>query len=178
MPLRNIRRMLPSQSSLRARGALPGLSRWLGDEALWRFQRRRVVLGFALGLFVAWIPLPMQMLIAAVLAVLFRLNLPVAVGAVWLTNPLTAVPMFYAAFRLGQWILTDHLPVATEPDWHGLWEIIEHAWEPFLLGCLVLGSVSALLGFLLINTLYWISVRRATRRRTARKADKAQGKLR
>ena len=62
--------------------------------------------GVSLGLFIAFTPtIPFQMLLAALGAILLRVNLPAALAACWITNPLTALPIYLTARRWGQ-----HLP--------------------------------------------------------------------
>ncbi|MFO8006844.1 MAG: DUF2062 domain-containing protein [Candidatus Brocadiia bacterium] len=86
--------------------------RWLGDhlfnKALWIPHRTAAANGLALGLFIAFTPtIPFQMALAAGGAVLLKVNLPAAIVGVWVTNPLTAVPIYLSANRLGYRILQD-----------------------------------------------------------------------
>lgn len=62
--------------------------------------------GLAAGLFFSVMPMPFQMVPAALIAMRFRGNVPIAMGACWLTNPLTQVPVTLAQFRLGEWLRT------------------------------------------------------------------------
>ena len=68
-------------------------------------NRRMVTKGVAVGLFWAFIPMPMQM--AAVLACtpFFRFNVPIAISMVWLSNPFTMPPMYYIEYLTGNFIL-------------------------------------------------------------------------
>ena len=43
--------------------------------------------------------------LAALIVIVTRVNLPISVALVWITNPITHSPMFYASYRLGSWIL-------------------------------------------------------------------------
>jgi len=86
--------------------------RWLGEhlfgKALWAPQRNAVARGLALGLFIAFTPtIPFQMLLAATGAFLLKADLPAAIVGVWVTNPLTAVPIYLAANKLGHRLLQD-----------------------------------------------------------------------
>jgi len=60
----------------------------------------------ALGLAVALTPTPgLQMLIALVLASTIGASRLAAVGAVWFMNPLTALPIYYLDWQVGQGLL-------------------------------------------------------------------------
>jgi uncharacterized protein (DUF2062 family) len=45
------------------------------------------------------------MILACLGVLFFRVNLPVALLACWVTNPITAVPIYLAAYRLGHVVL-------------------------------------------------------------------------
>ena len=108
MPKHFFRRYLPSPREVRHNRQLRlALGELLHDPNLWHLNRRSVSGAFAVGLFLAWIPLPIQMVSAGLLALLLRVNLPLAVVLVWITNPLTMGPMFWSAWWLGAWILGD-----------------------------------------------------------------------
>ena len=79
---------------------------FLGDKLhrpnLWHLNRRSVSLAFAIGLWAMYTPpLPWQMVIAAIGAIYFNANLPIAVSLVWITNPVTWIPLYYAAYKVG-----------------------------------------------------------------------------
>lgn len=60
--------------------------------------------GLALGVFLALQPLPFQMIAAAVLACWFRVNLTIAIAACWITNPVTAGPLFLSMREVGEFL--------------------------------------------------------------------------
>ncbi|MGB0848981.1 MAG: DUF2062 domain-containing protein, partial [Thiolinea sp.] len=77
----------------------------LHDPRLWHFNRHNIAGACALGLFCMWIPFPPQTVMAAIAAIFIRVNLPLSVALVYVTNPITIPPMFYGAYKLGAVIL-------------------------------------------------------------------------
>lgn len=72
---------------------------------IWVIDKRAIAGGLSLGLFVAFTPtIPFQMLLCATGAILLRVNLSAALAACWVTNPLTALPIYLCARRLGQYV--------------------------------------------------------------------------
>ena len=62
--------------------------------------------GGAMGMWVALTPtVGAQMLIVTALAVPLRANLPVALAMVWISNPVTLVPLYFAFYLLGAVLL-------------------------------------------------------------------------
>ncbi|MCZ6651473.1 MAG: DUF2062 domain-containing protein, partial [Planctomycetota bacterium] len=60
-------------------------------------------LGLAIGVFVAMTPtIGAQMVIAAAIAASFRANKILAMAAVWISNPVTMVQIYYVNWRIGQ----------------------------------------------------------------------------
>ncbi|MDQ7090707.1 MAG: DUF2062 domain-containing protein [Methylococcales bacterium] len=159
MPKKFIKKYLPNPETLKKHKNLQFLGDRLHDPNLWHLNRRSISMAFAVGLFCAWIPTPGQMAIAAVGAFYFRANLPISVALVWLTNPLTMPPMFYFAYFIGLKLLAQPSPssdfeFSVESVLSGLGDI----WQPFFLGCFVLGIISSLIGYLGIRGIWRYSV--------------------
>ncbi|MBN1437275.1 MAG: DUF2062 domain-containing protein [Sedimentisphaerales bacterium] len=67
----------------------------------------RIALGIALGLFIAWTPtVGIQMMLVLAAATLLRANKLVGVPLVWISNPLTIVPIYFFNYCLGRYILS------------------------------------------------------------------------
>ena len=96
---------LPTRESLLAQPWSRPFARTLGAPALWRWNRRSVARGLALGLFVGILIPLVQSPFAALFSVFARANLPVAVVATFITNPLTTPVVLYAAYRLGSLLI-------------------------------------------------------------------------
>ncbi len=150
MPKKLFRRLAPDRRALRRHKVLNILGDWLHDPNLWHLNRRSVSGAFAVGLFCAWVPVPLQMLLAALVALPLRVNLPLSVALVWVTNPVTMPVMFYAAYKVGAWMLGGAgagSGLAPELSWRWLMSAMAGAWRPFLVGSFVLGVFSAAAGY-------------------------------
>jgi len=144
----------------------------LHDPNLWHLNRRSAAGAFAVGLFMAFVPIPFQMAAAAALAILFRVNLPIAVVLVWITNPLTMPAIFFTAYKLGQWVLgTPPMVFTFELSWDWLITDMLRIWRPFLLGCFLMSTTASATGYVVIRVVWRIAVLlRLRERRIARLA--------
>lgn len=162
MPRKFLKRYLPDPHSLREQWYLRPFQALLHDPALLHPNRRAASRALAIGLFWAFVPIPFQMAPAALMALWMRVNLPIAITTVWVTNPLTMGPIFYAEYRLGAWLLdarAKDFRFELTLDW--LTEGLVHIWQPMLLGMLIFSVVSATLGYFLLNWIWKFSVMRS-----------------
>lgn len=176
MPKQTIKRLLPTPSRLREIKSLGLLGEWIYEPNLWHINRTSTSVAFAVGMFVAFIPLPSQMIFAALLSIWLRCNLPLAVALCWITNPVTMGPMFWFAYKVGALVLG--ITPGTEAfaiSWEWLTTGLLVIWQPFLLGCLVCGFFFSSLGYFIVNTLWrWQVLQRWELRREKRRAALAQ----
>jgi uncharacterized protein (DUF2062 family) len=172
MRRRPFQRFMPDPSLLRQHKSLRVLGRWIDLPALWQINRHTVARAMGVGMFAALMPIPLQMLLAAVLAIGARANLAISVSLVWLTNPLTMPVVFYCTYQLGTWLL--RTPARELPEsltWEWINGQLATLWQPFLLGSLVMGVLLGAMAYF-TTLLYWRWwVARRWRRRQAR--DKA-----
>jgi uncharacterized protein (DUF2062 family) len=122
--------------------------RRLFHSMLWKTDRRSIAGGLALGLFIAFTPsIPFQMLLATCGAIYFRVNLPIALAACWITNPLTALPIYTAAWKLGKSIVEPTGAAQAILDFYEIQGksalLILHGFYLWT-GCLIFSTVSAL----------------------------------
>ncbi|MGD9521749.1 MAG: DUF2062 domain-containing protein, partial [Tepidiphilus sp.] len=99
------KRILPNHEVVRDNRWLRPFRNTLLHPRLWHINRRSVSAGVAIGLWCGLIPGPFQMLTAALLCVLFRANLPVAVFTTLYTNPLTIPVIYFVAYQIGSFLL-------------------------------------------------------------------------
>ncbi|MDB2705133.1 DUF2062 domain-containing protein [Pseudomonadota bacterium] len=158
MPRKFLKRIMPDHKVMCEHPHLQKFGQRLTEPKLWHLNRRSVAGGLALGLFIGFMPILGQMVVAAAIAIFLRVNLPVSVMAVWVSNPLTIAPLYFFVYRVGARIL--QMPVK-QHDFTMSWEWFTSEfltiWQPFLLGSLVCGLIAALLG-VLATRLVWRAV--------------------
>lgn len=109
----------------------------------------------AVGLFAGLIPgsNPVQFFFAALFAVMFKVNLPVAVATTLYSNPFTIVPIYIAAHALGELVIgngaTGNLP---QNELHLMDKSISE-WGPTLIDWMVSQGKPLLVGLLLLALL-------------------------
>jgi len=146
---------MPNPDSIRQHQHLQCFGRLLHDPGLWHLNRRSVAGAFFVGLAAAFVPVPFQMVLAAGAAIALHVNLPISVALVWVTNPLTMPPLFYFAYKVGAWVMS--IPpqdINFELTFAWFSEGVAAVWQPFLLGCLIVGLSCGVLGYGLILTLW------------------------
>ncbi|MEO7773330.1 MAG: DUF2062 domain-containing protein [Steroidobacteraceae bacterium] len=162
MPRRFLRKLAPHPDSVRNRWYFRVFGRYLADSRLWSMNRRAVTAAFAAGLAICFLPLPIHIPLAILIAISWHLNVPVILGTVLLVNPLTVVPIYYAAYRTGAAVLgheTHRFKFQLNWEWlqYGLGPI----WKPFLVGCALCALVLGVGSYFLLNFLWrWSTLRR------------------
>lgn len=177
MPKRFIKRILPHHDKIREHKHVRLFGTLLHDPNLWHLNRRSVSGALSVGLFTAFIPVPFQMVIAAGISIIVRVNLPISAALVWVTNPLTMPPLFYFAYKIGAWLLNEpprHFHFELSIAW--LQSSMTGIWQPFLLGCLVCGLTSAVLGNVILRLFWRWRVIRNWEQRTMSRRTKVVGK--
>jgi uncharacterized protein (DUF2062 family) len=155
MPKKTLKMILPSPARMREIKSLHLLGDWIYASNLWHINRYSASMAFFIGLFVAFMPIPGQTVVAALLAVLLGCNLPLSVGLVWITNPVTMPAIFYMAYKLGAMIIEVPLQaVEFELSFHWLSHHLAAIWRPFLLGCLISGLFFGSMGYFVISMMW------------------------
>lgn len=168
MPRGLLRKITPRSETVRKHWALKPFSRFFGDPRLWSLQRRTVTPAFGAGLAICFLPLPIHIPLAALVAIFCRIHIPTIMLALLTVNPLTIVPAYYLAYKVGV-IVTG----APEGDFNFAmsWDWVQNGlgpmWKPFLVGCGLTGALCGLLGYALLDVLWRYNVRKRYRTRAA-----------
>ncbi len=132
----------------------------------------QIAMGVAIGFFVGWLPIVgIQMVVAVVICQIFRANKVVPLFPIWLTNPVTLIPIYSFNYWVGWKIvggppLTDivavlgkmlSIPKGAEDmgrleAWragikHSFHELLSMGWDmqlPLWLGCIIIGLALAI----------------------------------
>jgi len=130
-------------------------------------NRNSVSKAIMVGLFFAFIPMPMQMMAVILMVPFIKFNVPIGVGLVWITNPVTMPFIFYGELVVGDLItfnpISQDLDFMVElftMDWFStaflskLMEIV----VPMYIGALFVATLMAALGYYGVRYLWWRSV--------------------
>ena len=176
MPRKLFRKYLPSHQSIRENRYFRFFGTALQHHNLWHLHRKSVAGGVAIGLFCGLVPGPLQMLSAALCAIVFRVNLPVAAIVTWYTNPVTILPLYYVAYKLGMFVTGAHYDPPPNFDLH-LFDLPLEQWipaavhwfammgKPFVIGLVLLAMILAVAGYLLVMAAWRAHVILAWRKR-------------
>ncbi len=166
----------PTRESLERSRILAPVAHRVLEPSLWRFTRRSVPRGVALGLFVGlFLMIPgVQMAGAALFALPFRANIPVAAAMTFLSNPATTPLILMASVWLGNWMLgrsADASGFMALVDGHAsvrewtAW-LVSEAAPAMLIGLLIISLVCTAIGYVLAD---WFWRHRMGRKWRARK---------
>jgi len=184
MPRKLFRKYLPTHRSITENRWIAWCKPWLGHHNLWHLHRRSVAGGVAAGLFAGLVPGPLQILSGAILAIIFRVNLPVAALTTLYTNPLTIVPLYYLAYRYGALVTMTNAQQAVPATF----SMADHGWsdwipalidwmvalgKPLAVGLPLLAVTLAIIGYFAVDIAWRIHVRLSWRRRSKHRTGKS-----
>lgn len=166
-----IRKNTPTREGMAQNKYLaPIAHRFLSPE-LWRFTRRSVPRGVALGLFSAFIIPIGQIFLSAFLALPARANVPLAALVTFVTNPFTLPFWLVIANRIGElalrWDATAPA-IASAKAGSGTWAFLVDAYQvagATVVGYLVLSFVTPIVGYVLSGWVWRAVVSRKRARR-------------
>ena len=121
-----------------------------------RGSAEEVARGMALGIFIGMTPtMGIQMPIAFFAAMLLKENKLAAMLGVWISNPVTALPLYTFNFQLGKYVLGT--PDLAMPHFSSLQEILKLGHDfilPLAVGSIIAGTVAAGVAYIITLNVY------------------------
>ncbi len=162
-----LQKILTNNGGIANHASLSKINPYLLNPLLWHINRRSISKGVAIGFLIAFLPIPMQMLVAAILAVMFRANLPIAIVMTWITNPITFFPINFFIYKVGELFVSND-------GYHTIqdFEFKDKSWDniasqflqwlqsigkPFLIGLPIVAISSSIIGYFLVHFIWRLS---------------------
>lgn len=151
-----LKKYLPDQETIRRNPWLRPFESTLLHPRLWHLNRHSASGAVAAGLFCGLIPGPLQMIGAAFCAVIFKVNLPLALFVTLYTNPFTIVPLYLLSYQIGRLVLGSDNGYLLPPEFSLTnfvgWTEAMQAWmltvaKPLGAGILILATGLAIFGY-------------------------------
>lgn len=165
---------MPTRESLETNRWIRPIAHLVLRDELWRFNRRSVPRGVALGLFTGILIPFMHTPLAVTGAVAVRGNVPVAAATTWTSNPFTWAIMFPTAFRISSNLgvhtdMTAFNALVAHGAGLGQWTgwLLSSAAPAVLLGLFVEATIVATIGYLLAGFVWRWRVMGRRRRKLA-----------
>lgn len=171
---RRLKKLLPDHEAIRRNRWLKPFESSLLHPRLWHLNRHSAAGAVAAGLFCGLIPGPFQMLGAALCALVFRVNLPLAMFMTLYTNPLTVVPLYLLAYQIGRLLLGEGDAFVAPPEFNAIdfidWTQAMQHWmlsaaQPLAIGLVVLAGGLAIIGYFATKAAWRIHLLKAWRQR-------------
>lgn len=157
---RFVKRHAPTREEVLGSPLLKPFGQRIRESDLWRFTRRSVPRGFAIGLFIGiFLMVPgLQIIGAALVCVPFRGNIPIAAAMTFLSNPATTPFFILAAINVGNWLgfhadMTTFQELATTHAsvWRWFAWLLSDAAPAMVSGLTIIAAAVAFVG-------YWVSL--------------------
>jgi uncharacterized protein (DUF2062 family) len=120
-------------------------------------NRRMVSKAVLIGIFIAFIPMPMQMALVLAVMPFVKFNVPIALAMCWLSNPFTMPPMYYMEYLTGSFFLGSEVaPVQMTLEWFS--ENLDDIFIPLYVGTAFYSVVGSALAYWTVNHFWHGSV--------------------
>jgi uncharacterized protein (DUF2062 family) len=171
-------RLLKHPRLLKASASRRWFARHFLDKHVWKPTQHTFAGGVAIGLFVTMQLLPMQMPVAAILAALFRVNIPIALAMCWLSNPVTMPALVPLEYAVGKWVLSwiSSVPVSAFPrelplSFADSWQALKSHAPIMLFGGVLIGAVLIPVGYVVTYASWSVLESWSQRRRKRHEAN-------
>lgn len=149
---------LPTRDELLSKRGMRWMAPFVNHPQFWTLSRVPLARAIGIGLFCSMLPIPLQTIPAAILAIPARANIPVAAACVWISNPLTWIPIYYFNYRVGVY-LTGGEAHPGEFSLANTGHILLELW----LGSVVVGLVVGFVGYWVVYLPGWLREKHSKR---------------
>lgn len=163
MPKSYLKKVLPSHKKIKEQKYLKIFGNSLYKKQIWSLKRKRVIGAVFIGVFVSCLPIPLQMILVCLLAIILNVNLPIAFLLLWINNPLTIAFIFYLEYEIGSFLLNAQNNI--EFNFDSMYDNLGDIAIYMYFGSVVLGLVLGIICSVLANY-FWIFFVRKKRRKT------------
>ena len=162
MPKKKLKKILPTHEKIKEQKFLKIFGKFIDKREIWSLSRKRVIAGVVIGIFVACLPMPLQMVLATVLAIVFNANLPISFALIFISNPITMPPIFYFEYQIGNLFLKPENII--EFNFDSMYENFDQIALSLWTGAIVVGVFSAVTCAIIVNFLWIYTVRKDRRK--------------
>ncbi len=155
MPKKWLQTILPTAEKIKRIPHIHHFGEFIHNPNFWHLNRYSVSTAVSIGIFIAFMPFPGHMILACIIAMMLRANLPLSISLVWVSNPFTIPAMLFFSYEVGALLL--RIKPATfkvEMTFRWLYHELQHVALPLLVGSFMLGMLFALIGNLTVR-LWW-----------------------
>lgn len=157
--------MIKDRDSILANRWLRPFAHLFAHPTLWHLNRRSVPRALAIGFFAAFITPLGQIVLAALVAVVMRANVPLAAAATFISNPLTFPPIYFAAYHVGFQLLPSSSAERIGEEAESVGAALLGVSGPTAFGLLVFAIAAAVIGHVAGAICWRILLLRRWRRR-------------
>ena len=134
-------------------------------------NRKSITRGLSLGIFWAFIPMPLQMIAVVLCTPFFKFNIPIALTMVWLSNPVTMPFMYYIEYITGNFILGRE-PLHVDPTVEWFRTHIDDIFIPLYIGTIFYAVTVSVSVYYIVNWLWIKSVHKEKRHQKRKDSNK------
>ncbi len=129
-------------------------------------NRQSVTRAMLIGLFIAFIPMPFQMLAVIAMVPFVRFNVPIALALVWISNPITMPFMYYIEYKTGLFLLMVEPTCLIEMNLEWFQSNLDEIFIPLYAGALFYSTIVSISLYYAIDWLWIHSVRKDKKTRS------------
>lgn len=125
-------------------------------------------------------PIPLQMLWAALLALVLRANLPTAIAITWINNPFTFIPINFFIYKVGSLFTGGHATPHHLPEWsiknlnefwRDFFSWLSSLGKTYLIGLPIVSISASISGYFTVQWLWKFSVVMRYKQRAKKKSS-------